>query len=154
VWCVPSSDDPVRDLDNPQRLALLSTIVLMDPATGQTLAVMEGNTITAMRTAAASAVVADALVPRTPQVVAMLGSGVLARSHELVQYARLGAVGREAVETAYWGRGRGVDHAVLQPQRRQPQPDAVVDDRGHVLGAAEHVESVGYGPQWDPMLED
>ena len=35
---------------------LLSTIVLMDPATGQTLAVMEGNTITAMRTAAASAV--------------------------------------------------------------------------------------------------
>ena len=51
---------------------LLSTIVLMDPATGQTLAVMEGNTITAMRTAAASAVAADALVPRTPQVVAML----------------------------------------------------------------------------------
>ncbi|MEY3216160.1 MAG: Alanine dehydrogenase, partial [Pseudomonadota bacterium] len=37
---------------------LLSTIVLMDPATGQTLAVMEGNTITAMRTAAASAVAA------------------------------------------------------------------------------------------------
>ena len=60
---------------------LLSTIVLMDPATGQTLAVMEGNTITAMRTAAASAVAADALVPHTPQVVAMLGSGVLARSH-------------------------------------------------------------------------
>jgi ornithine cyclodeaminase len=54
---------------------LLSTIVLMDPSTGQTLAVMEGNTITAMRTAAASAVAADALVPRTPQVVAMLGSG-------------------------------------------------------------------------------
>src|SRR5258708_7035238 len=29
---------------------------------------------------------------------------VLARSHELVAYARLGAVGREAVEDAYWGR--------------------------------------------------
>lgn len=28
---------------------------------------------------------------------------VLARSHELVPYARLGAVGRAAVETAYWG---------------------------------------------------
>lgn len=28
---------------------------------------------------------------------------VLARSHELVPYARLGAVGREAVERAYWG---------------------------------------------------
>ena len=30
---------------------------------------------------------------------------VLARSHELVPYARLGAVGREAVEGAYWGGG-------------------------------------------------
>ncbi|WP_242903280.1 winged helix-turn-helix domain-containing protein [Actinomadura terrae] len=30
---------------------------------------------------------------------------VLARSHELVPYARLGAVGRNAVETAYWGNG-------------------------------------------------
>lgn len=29
---------------------------------------------------------------------------VLARSHELVQYARLGAIGRAAVETAYWQR--------------------------------------------------
>jgi uncharacterized protein YcaQ len=35
---------------------------------------------------------------------------VLARSHELVQYARLGAIGREAVEAAYWGGGRGLDH--------------------------------------------
>lgn len=35
---------------------------------------------------------------------------VLARSHELVQYARLGAVGREAVETAYWGGGKGLHH--------------------------------------------
>jgi uncharacterized protein YcaQ len=35
---------------------------------------------------------------------------VLARSHELVQYARLGAVGRDAVETAYWGGGRGPEH--------------------------------------------
>ncbi|MGW5214602.1 winged helix-turn-helix domain-containing protein [Streptomyces sp. NPDC004051] len=30
---------------------------------------------------------------------------VLARSHELIPYARLGAVGREAVETAYWKAG-------------------------------------------------
>ena len=37
---------------------------------------------------------------------------VLARSHELVQYARLGAVGREAIETAYWGAGRDLTHPV------------------------------------------
>ena len=34
---------------------------------------------------------------------------VLARSHELVQYARLGAVGRDAVDTAYWGGGKGLE---------------------------------------------
>lgn len=37
---------------------------------------------------------------------------VLARSHELIPYARLGTVGRESVEKAYWG-GPGV--AAAQP---------------------------------------
>lgn len=60
---------------------LLATIVLMDPATGEPLAVMDGTWITALRTAAASAVAADALTPAGPKVVAMLGSGALARSH-------------------------------------------------------------------------
>jgi len=35
---------------------------------------------------------------------------VLARSHELVAFARLGAVGRDAVETAYWGRDRAFEY--------------------------------------------
>ncbi len=60
---------------------LLATIVLMDPGTGEALAVMDGTWITALRTAAASAVAADALAPPGPKVVAMLGSGALARSH-------------------------------------------------------------------------
>jgi len=33
---------------------------------------------------------------------------VLARSHELVQYARLGTIGRQAVDSAYWGGGKGL----------------------------------------------
>jgi thiomorpholine-carboxylate dehydrogenase len=60
---------------------LLATIVLMDPRTGQTIAVMDGTWITALRTAAVSAVGVDALAPRGPKVVAMLGSGALARTH-------------------------------------------------------------------------
>ena len=60
---------------------LLATIVLMDPATGAPLAVMDGTWITALRTAAASAVAADALASPGPKIVAMLGSGALARSH-------------------------------------------------------------------------
>ncbi|WP_411145268.1 winged helix-turn-helix domain-containing protein [Streptomyces sp. x-80] len=35
---------------------------------------------------------------------------VLARSHELVPYARLGAVGRPAVEAAYWGDTRSFEY--------------------------------------------
>ncbi|MFC5907789.1 winged helix-turn-helix domain-containing protein [Streptacidiphilus monticola] len=35
---------------------------------------------------------------------------VLARSHELVPYARLGAVGREAVERAYWSGGASFEY--------------------------------------------
>ncbi|MFJ1755186.1 winged helix-turn-helix domain-containing protein [Kitasatospora sp. NPDC088134] len=35
---------------------------------------------------------------------------VLARSHELVPYARLGALGRPAVEQAYWGRGTAFEY--------------------------------------------
>lgn len=62
---------------------LLATIVLMDPETGRTLATMDGTWITELRTAAVSAVAADAIVPPGPKVVAMLGSGALARTHAL-----------------------------------------------------------------------
>lgn len=40
---------------------------------------------------------------------------VLARSHELVPYARLGAVGRAKVEAAYWGNGSA------DRERRRPE---------------------------------
>lgn len=60
---------------------LLATIILMDPQTGAAQAVIEGTTLTALRTAAVSAVAAEALTDPGPKVVAMLGSGVLARSH-------------------------------------------------------------------------
>ena len=63
--------------------SLLATIVLMDPATGAPLALMDGTWITELRTAAVSAVAADALVSPGPKVVALLGSGALARSHAL-----------------------------------------------------------------------
>ena len=78
---------------------LLATIVLMDPETGQPLAVMDGTWITALRTAAASAVAADALTPAGPKVVAMLGSGALARSHATA----LRAV-RPVTEIRIWSR--------------------------------------------------
>ncbi|HWA38396.1 MAG TPA: ornithine cyclodeaminase family protein [Burkholderiales bacterium] len=78
---------------------LLATIVLTDPSNGSTVAVMDGTWITELRTAAASAVAADALTPPGPKVVAMLGSGALARSHALA----LRAV-RPVRELRIWSR--------------------------------------------------
>ena len=78
---------------------LLATIVLMDPETGRTLAVMDGTWITALRTAAVSAVAVDCLTTKGPKVVAMLGSGALARSHALA----LRAV-RPVSELRIWSR--------------------------------------------------
>jgi ornithine cyclodeaminase len=62
---------------------MLATLVLMDPSTGRTLAVMEATWLTALRTAAVSAVGVDALAPPGAKVLALLGSGALARSHAL-----------------------------------------------------------------------
>jgi uncharacterized protein YcaQ len=47
---------------------------------------------------------------RTVGAVQLDTISVLARSHELVAYARLGAVGREAVETAYWRSGGAFEY--------------------------------------------
>ena len=59
----------------------LATIVLLDPVTGELLTVMDGRYITAIRTAAVSAVSAKHLAAPRAGLLAMIGSGVQARSH-------------------------------------------------------------------------
>ena len=59
----------------------LATIVLLDPNTGDLLAVMDGRYITEARTAAASAVAARYLARPDASTLAIIGSGVQARSH-------------------------------------------------------------------------
>jgi ornithine cyclodeaminase/alanine dehydrogenase-like protein (mu-crystallin family) len=59
----------------------MATIFLMDPQTGAPLAVMDGTLITEMRTAAVSAVATKLLASPDAKVLAILGSGVQARSH-------------------------------------------------------------------------
>lgn len=59
----------------------LATILLLDPETGALLALMDGRYITEMRTAAVSAVSVQQLAPRRPVALAIIGSGVQARSH-------------------------------------------------------------------------
>lgn len=59
----------------------LATILLLDPTTGELLSVMDGRYITEARTAAVSAVSARLLAREDAGVLAILGSGVQARSH-------------------------------------------------------------------------
>ena len=56
-------------------------IQLFRPETGEPLVTMDGRLITEMRTAAASAVATDLLARKDVAVLAILGSGVQARSH-------------------------------------------------------------------------
>ena len=56
-------------------------LILNDPQTGIPLAVMDATWITAMRTAAASAVAARCLANPEPRVLAIIGCGVQGRSH-------------------------------------------------------------------------
>lgn len=70
------ADNPAKQL--PSHLA---TIVLLDPETGALQALMDGRYITEARTAAVSAVSARFLAKRDAATLALIGSGVQARSH-------------------------------------------------------------------------
>jgi thiomorpholine-carboxylate dehydrogenase len=59
----------------------MATIFLVDPETGTPLAMMDGRLITEMRTAAVSAVATKLLAAPDSKILAILGSGVQARSH-------------------------------------------------------------------------
>ncbi len=59
----------------------MATIFLVDPRTGTPLAIMDGTLITEMRTAAVSAAATKLLAAPDAKVLAILGSGVQARSH-------------------------------------------------------------------------
>ena len=82
----------------------LATIELLDRATGQPLAVMDGRLITEMRTAAVSAVAAQTLAPHA-KTLGILGSGVQARSHVEALRTALPAF-REPGSVRIWSRNR------------------------------------------------
>ena len=77
----------------------MATIFLVDPETGTPLAVMDGTLITEMRTAAVSAAATKILASPGAKVLAILGSGVQARSH--VEALRLV---RQFEEVRVWSR--------------------------------------------------
>jgi ornithine cyclodeaminase/alanine dehydrogenase-like protein (mu-crystallin family) len=66
-----------------------ATILLFDSETGAPIAAVDGRLITEMRTAAVSAAVTNLLAPAEAGTLALLGSGVQARSHlEALKHVR------------------------------------------------------------------
>ena len=69
-------ENPRRGLDAHQ-----GTVTLFDGSTGQTLALMNASPVTAIRTAAVTAVATRRLAREDAKVLAIVGAGVQARSH-------------------------------------------------------------------------
>jgi len=136
-----------------------AVIVLFRPETGEPLAIMDGRLITEMRTAAVSAVATKAMAAADAKVLAVLGSGVQARSH--VEALRLV---RDFKEVRIWSRTpehavhlaaevgatamaaedavRGADVIVTATSAREPVL------KGAWVKPGAHVNSVGWpGPQ-------
>ena len=69
--------------DNPRRglPRIIATVLVVNPETGEPIAVIEGTTVTAIRTAAASAAATDALARPDSETLAIIGAGVQAREH-------------------------------------------------------------------------
>lgn len=89
--------------------AINSTITLLDSSSGLPVAVMDGNWITALRTAGASAVAAKRMANKDSRVLALIGCGVQARSH-LATYAELYPL----TEIRAYGRGSRSRDALCQ----------------------------------------
>ena len=92
----------------------LATILLLDPETGALLALMDGRYITEARTAAVSAVSARFLARRDASTLAIIGSGVQARSH-LEAFPQV----RQLKEVRIWSPTAAEPRAV----RRRDEPD-------------------------------
>ena len=142
-----------------------ATILLFRPETGEPLAIMDGRLITEMRTAAVSAVATRLLARADAAVLAILGSGVQARSHlealRLVRDLRDARVWSPRNARAFAERHgvratataeeavRGADVVVVATSSETPVLE------GRWLSPGAHVNAVGAPrPTWRELDDD
>jgi ornithine cyclodeaminase len=148
-----------------------AVILAFDPRSGEPLAVLDGTSITALRTAAGSALSARLLAREDADVLAIVGTGVQARSH-----ARALPLVRDFREVRVAGRRREAADALAEELRTAGLPAvaaasfeeavrgaAVVcttthtDEpvvRGTWLSPGTHVAAVGYNPDGRELDDD
>lgn len=135
-----------------------AVICVFDATTGRCLALMDGDEITALRTAAGAALSARALAREGARVLAVVGSGVQARAHlrmlPLVrEFSDIRVVARDPGAAARLGARpgsvEGADVVCLTTSASEPVLLAADVEPGT------HLTSVGYAPpggELDPRL--
>ncbi len=152
---------------NTDRPTHQAAIVLFGPENGTPIALMDGTYITATRTAAAAALAARLLARPDAKVLAILGTGVQARSHARAfahtrEWAEIRLAGRDAAKAAALAAELGVTYAPsFEDAVRGADVVAAATHSAEPVVLAEwvapgtHVSSVGYnapGSELDPAL--
>ncbi len=124
----------------------LATIVLLDPETGALLALLDGRYITEARTAAVSAVSSRLLARKNAASLAIIGSGVQARSH-LEALARVHALRQVTV----WSPNAARREAFVARAAGSPCPVNAVEHAGEAIVGADVIVLATSSPT--PVVE-
>jgi len=126
----------------------LATILLLDPETGALQAIMDGRYITEARTAAVSAVSTRFLAKPEASTLAIIGSGVQARSH-LEAYQLV----RQLKQVRIWSpRQRSREQFVEDMSGHVPIPIVATDTAEAAVRGADLIVLATSSPT--PVLED
>jgi len=151
--------------------AIQGEVVVFDTATGRRIALLDGPTVTARRTAAVTLLGIDALAPKSPQSALIIGTGTQAVAHAEALIAYLGIsdfwfVARESARARAFGDAlkRRYPHisfqaiAVASLASEVPETDlvlALTTSRIPVIPAnlASHTLAIGVGAFKPDMAE-
>lgn len=153
-----------RNTDRPTHQAL---IAVFDADHGTPIALLDGEAITAARTAAASAVATDLLARKDASSLVIVGTGVQARSHlaavpRVRHFARVTVAGRDEAKARALGGEHAGAQATADVERAVREADVVclcthsaepVIRRAWLRPGA-HVNSVGYNTAGREVDED
>lgn len=116
--------------------AVMGTYLLSDGRSGETLAILDGQALTARRTAAASALASRYLSRRDASSLTMIGAGTLAP-----QLIRAHAAVRPIRKVSIWNRNPGRARAVAELLSTDPFDVTVTDNREAAVREADIVSA-------------
>jgi alanine dehydrogenase len=151
---------------NTDRPTHQAAIVLFDAENGSPVALMDGTYITATRTAAAAALAARLLARADAKILAIIGTGVQARTHARAfapvrEWSEIRIAGRDPDKTAALAAELGARATSFEEAVRRADVVAAATHSAEPVVRAEwvapgtHVSSVGYnapGSELDPEL--